>query len=1299
MKVDARFRQLRSRCCRSIFSTAILALAMMIVAPFALAQSTGGRIRGTVMDPSGGAVPAANVTLRNEATGSQRTVQSDASGEYVFLEVPVGTYTVELQLTGFKKYVRKGIPLELNQILTLDIALQLGGATDVVEVTGAPPLVDTTSTQLGAVVGERAISQLPLAQRDAYQLLQLQPGVQSQVGLDTVYGSDRAGVVSVNGGRGRDKNFTVNGGDGNDQFAGLPAIQPSPDAIAEFRVLTNTFDAEYGRNSGAVVNVVTKSGTNNFHGSAYEFFRDKSLNAQGFFDSQKLDYLQNQFGVTFGGPVKKDKTFFFATYEGDRIRRGTSGDTVTVPTDLERTGDFSQGTAFTGTLTNANILNNRPGCLTALGLSSPIADGTPYATVFPTNQIPTPCMDQTALDLLNQFVPHANSGTSLFQGVPLGHEHSDQFTVKMDHQLTRNQHLTGYYYLTNHYLAKPFARFQSGGANIPGFGDLTDERIQQVNISHTWTIGATAVNEARFTLFREGQGTFLHPQHTNLVQDSCKTVPAANCFADPKNPDLGIHPGLGANREGVPFINISGGFNMGNNFEGELPQTGNTYQWSDNFSKTIGKHDIKFGGDVRYQQFDQTLYFDISGQYFYFGGGPNDPGFSNLFPNYLLGVPDEYGQGSAQAELVRSKSVYLFAQDSWKIKPSVTLNYGLRWELNTPLADIGKKVQTFRPGQVSTVYPCTLPTTSPLYDPANGITDCNSAGVTPVGLVVPGDKGIPNGLSDTYYKSIAPRIGLAWSPASRDGFLGKLFGGPGKSSIRAGYGIFYNPVEQLVLEQFSAEPPFGGSTFIFNTQFNTPFLSQATGPCPGVSCASFPNPFNGILNPPRNQPVDWERFRPILLFGQAAKNPRTQYAEQYNLTVQRELAKDLVLTVAYVGRQGHRLLASQDLNPGNSKTCLDLISLSSNDPTSVQDFNGNQTSCGPFAADNPYSVALPAGQTFHLPYAPGGPNGTNIPCPAVGAPPACMITGAAGGTHLTLVGIRPYSSPLCQPLSGAGCPTDGVDVFSSVFTQNTLANSAYNGFQASLEKRFSHGLQFEAAYTFGKSLDYASTFENLVDPFNPKRNRSLSLFDARHRFVLSYYWELPLPKYEGFKNKVLNGWAVSGITTFQTGFPIRITEQDDIELQSSFDFETPGQPDFSPGAAFHAIDPRKGACAFGTGPTAGVNATNPPTACVPINAGFDPNSFTEATVSPGTIGNAPRTICCGPGINNWEFGFVKATPLNEQFKLEFRGELFNAFNHPQFFQPDGNITDGTDFGRVKRARDPRLVQFALKLSF
>jgi hypothetical protein len=330
MKVYARFRQVRTIYCQNILTTALVAAVILFAAPLANSQSTGGRIRGTVTDTSGAAIAAAKLTIINEATHASRDAETGADGEYIFLEIPVGTYEVNAQSAGFKKYVRKGIVLSLNQVASLDITLQVGTAVETIEVTGAPPLVDTTSTQLGAVVNERAVSELPLAQRDTYQLLQLQPGVQSQLGVDSVYGSDRAGVVSVNGGRGRDNNFTVNGGDGNDQFANLPAIQPSPDSIAEFRVLTNTFDAEYGRNSGAVVNVVTKSGTNDFHGNFYEFFRNKNLNAKGFFDTTKLDYLQNQFGATFGGPIKKDKTFFFLTFEGDRIRKGTSSDTLNV---------------------------------------------------------------------------------------------------------------------------------------------------------------------------------------------------------------------------------------------------------------------------------------------------------------------------------------------------------------------------------------------------------------------------------------------------------------------------------------------------------------------------------------------------------------------------------------------------------------------------------------------------------------------------------------------------------------------------------------------------------------------------------------------------------------------------------------------------------------------------------------------------------------------------------------------------------------------------------------------------------
>jgi len=378
----------------------------------AIAQTTGV-IRGTVKDPSGAVIGGAKITAIVQATNATRTAASDIRGEYVFPTLPVGKYTVEIEAPGFKKYSNRDLDVTIGHVIVVDAALELGEVSQVITAEAKAPLVETSSTQLGAVVNEATITNLPLNARDTYQLLQLQPGVQSQQGYDLFAGSERAGVVSVNGGRGRSNNFNVNGGDGNDQFIGVPAIQPSPDTIQEFRVLTNTFDAEYGRNSGAVVNVVTKGGTNDFHGNLFEFFRNRALNTRGFFDSEKPDFKQNQFGGTFGGPIKKNRTFFFGSYESRRVVQGISSDLVTVPTVAERTGDFSAGTPFAGTLSTdylTGVLNARPGCagaVTAAG-GAPISTGTSYSAIFPGNKIPTPCFDQTALDLMNQFVPVPN---------------------------------------------------------------------------------------------------------------------------------------------------------------------------------------------------------------------------------------------------------------------------------------------------------------------------------------------------------------------------------------------------------------------------------------------------------------------------------------------------------------------------------------------------------------------------------------------------------------------------------------------------------------------------------------------------------------------------------------------------------------------------------------------------------------------------------------------------------------------------------------------------------------------------
>jgi len=1255
------------------------ALAFLLALGFftlpAFSQSTSGRIVGRVADPTGAVLANVKITLINEATGASRDTQTNASGDFNFVEVVPGSYRVEFELTGFKKNVQTSVLVNVNQVVTLNSVLQVGASQEVVEVTSEAPQVDTTSTQLGAVINNRSVNELPLNTRDTYQFLQLQPGVQAQLGNGNgslFYGSQDTGSVSVNGGRTRANNFSVNGGDANDQFVNLPTIQPSPDSVEEFRVITNTFDAEYGRNSGSVVNVITKSGTNAFHGDLFEYFRNTILDAQGYFNSTRPQWNQNQFGGTIGGPVKKDSSFFFVSYEGRRIREGIPGDVLNVPTPAQRGGDFSGvgGFANGGSITDgfvASALNGRanggtscPNAINALGGTTPAA-GVAWSSIFPTGVIPVACQDPVAANLMQQFVPSQNVGAGLNQSVPVSTDNEDQFTVRFDQKITSRQNFSAYYYFNDIRQLQPYNDFEAAGATVPGFGNFNNNRYQQWNLSHTWTITNALVNEARFNYMRQGQLGFLKPQATNAVTSSCTGAASAFCFTGtsdsaPINSLLatsgipagkgGITPGLPATLTGVPYVNISGGASFGNNFEGFLPQVGNSFQWSDNLTWVKGNHTFKFGVDIRRARFDQYYYFDVNGEFTFNNSGPNAilPGDGDNYAEFLLGLTDTYTQGSGQREDIRATAVYPFVQDSWKIKPNLTLNYGLRWELNTPLTDITGTVETFRPGQNSTLYPCGL---SPLSEAYFGVntTNCNAVGVNPTGLVVPGDKGVPAAMTSTYYKAFAPRIGIAYSPNSSGGFLGKLFGNNGATSIRAGWGLFYNPMEELVLAQFGAEPPFGGSSSLFNTFFNTPFVYQAGG-------SPAPNPFNGILTPTPGQPVDYSLFRPLLLYGEFEPHLRTQYTSQYNLTIQRQLTKDMMLQLGYVGSEGHRLLASHDINPSSPQTCLDMYNLYNLNPSNVTSF-GTPTQCGPFLEDTQWSVTVPNGFQFHM-------------------PSGQVVTGT--GQTLQFVGLRPYSSPSCNPFTGTGCPADGVPVFSDIFAEDTIANSSYNAFEAMLEKRFSHGLQFQASYTLSKSLDDGSTFEETLDPFNFRASRALSLFNSHQRFVVSYDWELPIPEHKGFAGKVLNDWAVSGITQFQSGFPIRLDTENDNELIASIFFlgtEAPQQV-----APFQKLNPKTSGSFW-----------------------FNPNDFQDPQLGHFNIGTQ-RSICCGPGLDQWDFSVHKKIALTEDKYFQFRAELFNIFNHTNFYNPDGHFSDGpTLFGKITQAQDPRLVQFALKFMF
>lgn len=1200
-------------------------------------------VRGKVTDSSRQPVVSAFVIVTAQDTSLMRAATTDDAGAFEFAALPIGSYQLQVKADGFLALEATSLRASIGQVIDLNIVLSQKRDLPSSLQTANAPMVESGNAQLGVVMGELEVTELPLKSRDTFDLLQLQPGVQGTLGADLFFGNDKPGTVSVNGGRSRSNNSNVNGGTANDQMVNASSLEPSPDSISEFRVISHNYEAALGRNSGSVLNVITKSGTSGFHGSVYEFLRNNSLNAKGYFDPATPDFKQNEFGATFGGPFRRDETFFFSSYEGRRVRQGISSDPVTVPTSVERTGNFSAGPTFSGVLnsgTVAQTLSARSGCAAAVQAhgGAPIAAGSAYAAIFPGNAIPSECFDPTALDLLNQFVPHENRGSNTFLSTPDAQVREDQITFRLDHNFTSQQQLSLYYYGQDGYDNEPFSRFLASGANLPGFGNDTRARFQQLNLSHVWNPTAKTTNEVRFIYYRNGQGKLLSPETTNLVQDSCVVVPASQCFSDPSNPSLGITPRFGASYEGVPFVGLAGAFAFGNNQAGNFSQTGNVYQALDTYSRILGRHTAKFGADIRNQRMHQLYFYDISGGFNFYGDGPNDVGFSSLIPNYLLGLPDSYSQGSANAADVRSTQFDFFAQDAWRLKPNFTLTYGLRWEWNTPQADAGSRIQAFRPSQATGVFPCVLSSSNPLLA-SFGSSDCSPQGpgrsVFPLGMVFAGDPGVPAGLTNNYLRSFAPRLGLAWSPGWSEGWLAKVSGGPGRSSVRMGWGLFYDSYEEL-LENFVAQPPFGGSTSISNTLFNTPFLGQ--------DGSITPNPFHGFLDPEPGDPVDFALFRPIFLYGNFPRTLRSQYSAHYHLTIQRELTRDTLWQFGYVGSQGHRLLATLDQNYGTPQTCLDLNQIPG-------------MSCGPFGADSAYSIpanAIPAGVTLHLPYG-------SVP----------TVTGP-NANPITLVGLRQYSSPLCEPTTGAGCPPDGIPVFGSIFGQMPVANSSYNSFQSLVKQRFSHGVLFLVSYTWSRSIDNASSFENAVNPIDPQKSRSLSSFDARHRLVASPYWRVPDWGTSNWTRHLTNGWAVSGILTLQSGFPIRLTSSGDEELMSSVDFESPGEP--SQIAPLRRLYPQKSGGYY-----------------------FDPSSFTEAPL--GQIGNAPRTICCGPGSAHLDFAVHKLIDLREGPRLELRTEFFNLFNHTQFLNPDGNISDGTAFGQVNRAQDPRLIQLALRITF
>ena len=1160
------------------------------------AEVTAG-ILGTVVDQTGAAVPNATLTLTNPNTGLSRQARTDASGNFEFLSVPIGdNYSLEVEMSGFQKSTQTGIKLLVNQKYRADFKLSVLGVTEKIDVSSNVAQVETTNTQLGDVVEDKKMQSLPLNGRSYIDLLGLQAGVVPISSSEAINdrgpsGKGNSGNVSVNGQRESANSFLVNGGDVEESVNNGASIVPTLDSIQEFRLLTSSSNAEYGRFSGGIVNAVTKSGTNSVHGSLYEFLRNDKLDAANYFDQGVRGALKrNQFGGTVGGPIIRNKLFIFGDYEGTRQVRGVS-QRQDVPSELERTGDFSDldstqyapfvdsdgnptvvrgddsETQFAATLTNRlgyTVAPGEPywfdGCVT----SDPVT-----GCVFPGAAgpvIPQVAWSPVAVATL-KFLPTptgvADTGHPFFSTNGFNSNlRDDKFGLKVD--FTRAGNWSFYYHFDDANFLSPYPAFTS---NVPGFPATSVSRAQQIVLNHTALFGSNAVNEA-------------HVGYTRFAFLNNKPVGGLGKVTDfgYVSGGLGVIP-TNAAYEGVAPIGFD---QMGTSFglpDGTTGQYNNTYQITDNFSKIIGKHTLKFGGDVRYIQINERNTYTSNG-WFTFSGSET----GNDFADFLLGAPDLFNQTSPQLLDSRTKYFGLYAQDTYKVTPDLTVNYGLRWDTSQPFYDTKNRIQTFKPGVQSTVYPD-----------------------SPEGFLFPGDPGIPKTLAPTQYNRFAPRFGLAYSPSATDGFAGKLFGGPSKTSIRLGGGIFYTAIEDVTLFNEVGDAPFG----LFwvspvSVYLEEPYKRRIDPPDPVGN--RFP-----FTIPPAGATGIWPVYMPVSGSPTYKSDNKLPYSYQFNLTVQRELSRSTILSLGYVGTRGRHLISRIEFNPGNPLTCL-----------AANEFLPENEQCGPFGEDSIYN--LTNGQTVN--------------------------------------GTRPFSVTSGRELA------NGLLDFASNDYIATIANSQYDSLQVSLEKRIG-ALRFLAAYTWSKSFDNSSGFFDRINPYNPAVSRSLSAFDLTHNFVISYSYDLPSPKsLPAFPRAILSGWTVSGITRFTTGLPVTLSEGDDASLCGC---EGADRPNYT-GEKIRFLDPRKSGYQW-----------------------FDTTPFSPEII--GQVGNANRRFFHGPGLNNWDFALHKNTKIYERMNLEFRAEFFNVFNHAQFENPDGSIDSGSGFGFISSARDPRIGQVALKLSF
>jgi len=904
-----------------VFCTAVLAAIPLFA-------SASGRIQGTITDQSGAVIQNAKVTAEDGSSGTVKATWTGNGGGYAFPILPVGRYTIEVSVPHFNLYTRTGVVVDADSALVIDVSLQSARQSESVTVTDSGIHVDTASTQLGEAIRGRQISALPLNGRSFTDLLSLQPGVApaTSINANTVQdvgasvfspsGDLNPGTISINGQREFANAFIVNGSDVEEDVNMGTSIVPNLDSIAEFRILTSNFDAEYGEFSGGQINVVTKSGTNELHGDAFEFLRNTDLDARNYFSPERGAFRQNQYGGTVGGPIRRDKIFFFLDYQGTQQTQGVDTGAIAVPSVEDRTGNVSDlASSLTGSVSGpylANLLSQKLGYKVAAG-ESYYTPGCALATqcVFPDAIIPQRAWSAPAQKLL-RYIPAPNASGNSFSTSSYNQDLTDNKGGARVDANTRLGMLAGYYFLDKYNLDNPYPVAQ-GGASVPGFKAAYLGQAQLVNLGDTKSFGPNAVNELTLSFMRNtnvlgkpegGLGVSLASQGFVTNAGGTSIVPLA--------PQL----------EGVESV-IFNSFSLGTNTN-ELRQANNTFQLADGFSRVIGKHTWKLGSEGHYDQVNANPIAQFNGSFVFTSSETGSD-----FADFLLGTPSQYNQSQLNSFYSRNKYVGAYWQDSWRVRPALTLSYGARWDRIEPWYEKYNQISTFAAGQQSAAFPG-----------------------APAGILYPTDAGVARTIAPPG-NEFSPRIGIAYAP-----------GGAGKTSIRAGFGMFYTAIEALTVSVAAANAPYG-TTYSSPAPplFSDPFVTASTG-------QNFGQPFPvslAPLNVTKSNPdanADFSQYLPISGIPAYLTSNKITYTEQYMFSIQRQIGQNTLVSANYVGNEGHRLLVLMENNPGNPALCLSL-----SQPSQVA---AGTATCGPFGEGNVYTTA--SGQTVNGTRGPLGAN-------------------------------------------------------------------------------------------------------------------------------------------------------------------------------------------------------------------------------------------------------------------------------------------------------------------------------------